>query len=338
MAALVAPATLTPVGVAAYADELGPAAIVRFEAADGDQLQLHGRGRFAGALELRADDPAIVVNELGLEDYLAGIDEMPSRWHPEALRAQAIAARTYAWYSIGQDSFDGYDVCATTACQVYRGIGATLDADRGDAWLEAVADTAGQVLLHEDRPILARYFSTSGGHTVANEVAFPSSGPRPYLVGVEDPYDAASPYHRWTATFTRDEFDTILGRGDSLSAVVPIAELTRVGDVDDPGATIRVTGQDGHAVEVGAREFREFVSRVAPDSFPDRFPGRRADGLRGLPSTVPSSRFDPEVTDDEVVLHGRGFGHAVGLGQYGANARARDGQDHPEILAANNPV
>src|SRR5690606_24947735 len=67
---------------------------------------------------------------------------------------------------------------------------------------------------------------------------------------------------------------------------------------------------------------------------PGRFPQRRSDGLRPLPTTVPSSRFSPEVTDDEVVLHGRGWGHAVGMAQYAANARAQDGHGYLDILAA----
>lgn len=319
---------------AAAAQDAGPAAVLRVEADPGTHLVLDERGRYAGALELRAAAPGVVVNELGIEDYLAGVDEMPSRWHLEALQAQAVAARTYAWYSIGLGSFDGYDICATTSCQVYRGIGAIEDGD-GERWLEAVERTSGEVLLDEDgEPILARYFSTSGGQTVPNEVAFPSSGPRPYLTGTDDPFDAASPYHRWTARFTRDEFDRVLARGDTLAAAVPVADVERLGDTDDPGAEVRVTGQDGTSVDVGARELREFLSRLAPESFPDRFPGPRADGFRSLPTTVPSSRFDAEVTDDEVILHGRGWGHAVGLGQYGALGRAQDGQDYRQILAA----
>jgi hypothetical protein len=110
--------------------------------------------------------------------------------------------------------------------------------------------------------------------------------------------------------------------------------VERIGAVDDPRATIRVTGIDGTQVEVGAGELRDLLSRVAPDSFPDRFPPLRHDGLRALPSTVPTARYDVEVTDDEVVLHGEGWGHGVGMGQYGAKGRAEEGASYLDILAA----
>ena len=307
---------------------------VRIEVADGGVLTLHDGRRYLDTLELLPrGEGAVLVNDLGIEDYVAGIAEMPSRWPMEALQAQAIAARTYAWYSIELGTFDGYDVCATVACQVFRGADTFLDSGDGDRWRAAVDATAGEVLLTDDgAPILARYFSTSGGRTFANQDVFPSSGARDYLVAIDDPADAVSPYHRWTATFTREEFDDILGRGDTLAGATPVATVERLGDVDDQGASIRVTGQDGMAVEVGAVVLREFVSRIARERYPDRFPGARADGLRPLPSTIPSSRYEVEVTDDEVVFHGRGWGHGVGLGQYGAKGRAEQGELAADIL------
>ena len=287
--------------------------------------------RYHDTIELAADGQ--VINELDTERYVAGVAEMPSRWPLEALKAQAVAARTYAWWSAEHGAHAGFDLCATTACQVFRGAEVVLDG--GQRWEEAVSATAGEVLVDpEGGPILARYFSTSGGRTYANEEVFPATGARSYLVAIDDPYDAVSPYHRWRVRFTREEFDEILSRGERLVAAVPVAEVERTGDVDDVTARFRVTGRDGSVVEVGAVELRDFLSLVAPDRFPDRFPTRRADGLRPLPSTVPSSRFTVEVRDDEVVLDGRGWGHGVGMGQYGARGRAEDGADHRDILAA----
>jgi stage II sporulation protein D len=295
-----------------------------------------GRTRLFGTLELRRDGERVrPIVELDLETYLLGIAEMPASWHEEALQAQAIAARTYAWRSIERGTFEGFDICATTACQVFRGAELVADGGVGLRWAEAVAATAGQALLDGDgEPILARYFSTSGGRTFANEEAFPSSGPFPYLVSIDDPDDAVSPYHRWTVRFTREEFDAIAARGDNLGRVTPIASATRVGDVEDPRASIRFTGRNGRVVEVRAIALRDFLSTYAPREFPDRFPGPREDGERRLPTTVPTTRFEIEVTADEVVLRGRGWGHGVGLGQYGALGRAERGQTHREILAA----
>jgi stage II sporulation protein D len=309
---------------------------VRVEAGDGVVLELGDGRRFVGTVELRARDAGtLLVNELDLEDYVAGVAEMPSRWHPEALKAQAVAARTYAWYSIGLGTFTHYDICATVACQVFRGADTVLGSSTGERWQRAVEDTRGEVLLEDEGgPILARYFSTSGGRTYANEVVFPDDGPRPHLVGTDDPADAVSPYHRWRAVFSRAEFDEIVGRGESLGVAAPVEDVERIGSIHDPAATVRVTGRDGAVAEVSARDFRAFVSRVAPSAFPDRFPGPRADRLRPLPDTLPSNRFEFEVSDDEVLVHGRGWGHGVGLGQYGALGRAERGETYQEILAA----
>jgi SpoIID/LytB domain protein len=308
---------------------------VRFEVADGGVLTVDGQRGYRDTVELRPGGTSgpVLVNELSMEDYVAGVAEMPARWALEALKAQAVAARTYAWYSIGLGTFEGYDICASTACQVFDGADVVLDA--GERWQEAVDATAGEVLVDDaGAPILARYFSTSGGTTYANEEVFPRSGPRPYLVSIEDPDDEASPYHRWTVRFSREEFDTILARGETLAAVTPIASVERSGPVTDQDAIIRVTGRNASQVEVSALELRDFLSQVAPDAYPDRFPTVRSDGFLPLPTTIPSTRFEIGVGDDEVVVEGRGWGHGVGMGQYGARGRAERGEDHVDIVAA----
>ena len=318
-------------GPAVAEDVIRVEGTVRFEVAEGGVLDLDGERRFRDTVELRANGPTL-INELSLEDYVAGVAEMPSRWAPEALKAQAVAARTYAWYSIGLRTFEGYDICASTACQVFRGADVVLD--EGERWQAAVDATAGEMLVDDGGdPILARYFSTSGGSTYANEEVFPSSGPRDYLVAIDDPDDESSPYHRWTVRFSREEFDDILGRGETLGAATPVGAVQRLGALTDQDASFRVTGTDGTQVEVAAGDLRDFVSRVAPDAYPDRFPTARSDGFRPLPTTIPSTRFEVEVGADEVVVEGQGWGHGVGMGQYGARSRAERGEDYATILA-----
>jgi stage II sporulation protein D len=164
-------------------------------------LQVHGRaqndvtdGRYRGNLELR---PAAVggisaIDALDLESYVRGVvaGEMPASWPAEALRTQAVAARTYALATT--KAGDGFDQYADTRSQVYDGISGerpTTDA--------AVAGTANQILIFAGKPIVTYYFSASGGRTENIENSFLGAEPEPYLVSVDDPFDTASPRHRW---------------------------------------------------------------------------------------------------------------------------------------------
>ena len=142
---------------------------VRFEplqAGDGG-LTVAGTGSYRGAIEVRRSGRGLaVVNDLPLEQYVRGIDEVPPSWPAAALQAQAIAARTYAAHKAltGEPRWRevGADICATSTCQVYRG----LDTERraqGHGWLPAVEATAGRALLEGGRPIMASYSSTANG-------------------------------------------------------------------------------------------------------------------------------------------------------------------------------
>ncbi|MDX1620708.1 MAG: SpoIID/LytB domain-containing protein [Nitriliruptorales bacterium] len=319
---------------------------LRFTAADGVTLQvtapdggslLDSGVPLTGAVEVRLapDGELTVVNDVTMSTYVEGIAEMPARWPLEALKAQAVAARTYAWFELEQGRWRrfGFDICASTACQVFHGREVVQAPEIGDRWARAVAETRGEVLVFDGDPILARYFSTSGGATRNNEHVFPGEGSRPYLKGVEDPDDAVSPLHRWTATFTREQMNEILSRGQQLSAAVPIADITHLTSPAGGSDRVRLTSQDGDVVEVGAPSFRAFVSSTAEELHPDTYPQDRPDG-KPLPTTLPSSRFEVEITDELVTIHGRGWGHGVGMGQFGAMGKAERGLDYREILAA----
>jgi SpoIID/LytB domain protein len=340
-------AVLTGLVVAAPATGQDPAPVdlgvygapIRFAAPEGVTIELGSGRRLVDTLEVRPHPGGagvVVIAEMDMEDYVAGIAEMPAGWPLDALKAQAVAARTYAWYQITRGTFErrglGYDMCPTVACQVFRGREIVETPGVGQNWQRAVDETAGEVLLWDGAPILARYFSTSGGATRNNEDVFPSEGPYPYLKGIDDPDDAVSPVHRWEAVFTRAQFDDLLSRGQTLAAAAPIADAVvdkRPGGEPD---VVRVTGRDGEVVEVTAGQLRDFLNDTAPANFPDDFPGPRSDGRR-LPSTVPSSRFEIVVTDDHVRLDGSGWGHGVGLGQYGAKGKAERGLTYRDILA-----
>jgi stage II sporulation protein D len=152
-------------------------------------------GQYRGAFEFRPSARGIsAINALGLESYVRGVvsAESPSAWPAEALKAQAVAARTYAITSRAGSISDGFDQYADTRSQVYKGVAAETPST--DA---AVAATAGQVVTYGGQPVTTFFFSTSGGHTENIENVFVGSAPKPWLQGVDDPYDDLSPKHRW---------------------------------------------------------------------------------------------------------------------------------------------
>jgi stage II sporulation protein D len=131
------------------------------------------------------------VNVLSMESYLRGVVplEIPASWSPDAVRAQAVAARTYAAAERSHPNARHYQICDTTQCQVYGGVGAEHPAAT-----QAVKDTARQGLTYEGRPAFTQFSASSGGWT--------SAGSAPYLVAQEDPYDGweGNHVHTWTRT------------------------------------------------------------------------------------------------------------------------------------------
>ncbi len=165
--------------------------------ADGIVLKgraLNGRtsGAYRGILELRPGAFGVnAINAVSMDEYVQGVVpvESPAHWPLEALKAQAVAARTYAITSTkGGVGFEHYP---DTRSQVYGGIGVEQRTTN-----QAVADTALQVVTYQGRPVTTYFFSTSGGRTENNENSF-GGPPQPWLRSVEDPYDDVSPRHRW---------------------------------------------------------------------------------------------------------------------------------------------
>ena len=191
--------------------------IISFKGADpmrllGPALNFVSDGLYRGSIEVRVDSGGVTsINELDMDSYLRGVvaGEMPSSWPLEALKAQAVAARTYALATRKTDgAFDQYP---DTRSQVYRGV--TGESVRSDA---AVRDTAGRIVTYSGVPAVTYYFSTSGGHTENVEYSFVGSLSKPWLVGVPDPYDTRSPYHRWTLRLSAATLDRALGAPGSF--------------------------------------------------------------------------------------------------------------------------
>jgi stage II sporulation protein D len=179
----------------------------------GQPIRLLGRaingvrsGLYRGTLELHPGGGVTAVNVLPLDPYVQGVvpGEMPSGWNIEALKAQAVAARSYALAT--RKSSGAFDQYPDTRSQVYRGVTGETPSTNG-----AVQATLGQILTHAGQPATTYFFSSSGGHTENVENVFKRSPPRPYLRGVPDPFDRISPRHRWTARFTPAQLDRRFG-------------------------------------------------------------------------------------------------------------------------------
>jgi len=185
--------------------------VISFRSSDpmrllGPALNSVSNGLYRGSIEVRVDGGGVTsINELDLDSYIRGVvaGEMPSAWPLEALEVQAVAARTYALAT--RKTSGAFDQYPDTRSQVYRGV--TGESVRSDA---AVSATAGQIVTYGGVPAVTYYFSTSGGHTENVEFSFVGSLSKPWLVGVPDPYDTQSPYHRWTVRFSAAALDRAL--------------------------------------------------------------------------------------------------------------------------------
>jgi stage II sporulation protein D len=262
-----------------------------------DTLLLRGRGRFRGILELRPSTFGLnAINAVGLDDYVRGVvsAESPASWPLEALKAQAVAARTYAITSSkGGAGFEHYP---DTRSQVYRGIAAeTPTTDR------AVAETARQVVTYEGRPVVTYFFSTSGGRTENVENSLGGT-PQPWLRSVEDPFDNTSPKHRWKPIrLTLGEAGRRLGglvKGSFRGIrVIKRGKSPRVvsADVIGTGGRTRVSGATLRA-RFGLYDtwayFTSIASREAPppEEAPADQPPQRAAG-EGTGGATPSARM-----------------------------------------------
>ena len=275
-------------------------------------LSLDGVGEYRGLLEARRTAGGVgAVNEVALDDYVKGISEVPSSWPPEVLRAQAIAARTYLLWVLGNGPAGeaaalGAQICATESCQVYSGV-AKERAPNGDKWAAAVRDTAGLALLSGGSPILAKYSACNGGRSV--------SGGKPYLKAVDDPDDARCPLHRWGLSVSYDDIGRALAVPGTVMAVrAPAGDVI----VDWSG-----DGGGGGRITVPRTQFRAKVGAAVPP------PPERS-------RTVPSILFTLRADDGARIatLDGRGFGHAIGMSQWGAYGKALRGMKAGGILAA----
>jgi stage II sporulation protein D len=180
-------------------------------------LQLGGKGyRGELSVELGSAGKLVAIDVVGVEDYLKGVvpAEMPSTWATEALKAQAIAARSYALAN--RATAKPYDLYSDTRSQMYLGVSAEAKATSA-----AIDATAGKVLTYAGKVISAYFSSSSGGRTAAGSEAFSSGKPIPWLASVDDPYDE-SPYKNWTQTIDGGKAAKALGLKGTVLDLKPV--------------------------------------------------------------------------------------------------------------------
>jgi stage II sporulation protein D len=297
-------------------------------------LWVNGRA-YRGVGEIIRDRTGLtIVNRLGVELYLLGVvsAEMGRRSSAEqaALRAQAVVSRTYALKNLRRWRAAGFDLYGTVADQAYGGVAAETAEGRA-----AVSETRGRVLTYDSALIEAFYFSTCGGRTAEGYEVF-RGAVRPYLRSVSDlnergsAYCSISPRYRWREEWSGEALRTTLQRnlppvpGTMSTAIVTVTDLR----VTQRSASGRV---EQLAIGLGSTEVR--VDGHSQIRQVLRLPNGQL--LRSTVFSVMVTGAGRNVTS--VVIDGAGAGHGVGLCQWGAVGRAREGQDYQQILAAYYP-
>ena len=257
-----------------------------------------------GAVEIsRRGSKLLVINRVGLEDYVAGVvsGEINTDWHFEALKAQAVAARTYVLYRRIESSNQPYDVVSSVQDQVYRG-----RAYINERVWEAVAHTRGRVVTHDNRPIYAAYSSTAAGPT--EDALYVWALDLPYLKGVECPFDKNAPRYQWRTTIPLETLETRLREEQfpvgTIATITPYT-FTPSGRID----RIRILHSRGQTILRG-QDLRRVVGY----------------------SKIFSTQFRIESFGHQLVIAGMGAGHGVGLCQWGMKEMAELGYSYEAIL------
>lgn len=300
-------------------------------------LTVDGR-RYRGEIALYARaNGIIVVNRLPVEEYLRGVVplEIGARRAPNefaAVAAQAVAARSYAYVRATGDTARVYDMTATVMDQVYGG--AQAEAPLADS---AVALTRGQVLTFAGRVVNAPYFSTCGGSTAAATELWQRSPDEPYLLPVSDRIPGTERFYcdesarfRWTRSFDRAALAAALGRHLRDYAAVPAGGIGVVRSVEAEGRT----PTDRVRALTFITDRGRFTVRGNDVRFVLRAPGGEI--LNSTYFTLESER-GADGALARLVLRGGGYGHGVGMCQWGAIGRARAGQDYRTILQTYYP-
>lgn len=292
-------------------EQSGPTDVVA-TMSDGSVIERHYTGR---VLSAAVDGDLAIYNDVDIESYVASVmaSEISPSWQPEALKAQAIAIRTYGVRRMHHTRQALHDVTDDTTNQVYHGVDSVVDSLRS-----ATTATAGQMVWAGGGPADVWYHSACGGHTASSSEITGEPAP-PYLLGFPDSdsggraFCAASPYYSWRNSLPVSALASVAGV-DTLASI-SVSQRWPDGRVK----TVHVVAANGDAQDIDGHHFYS-----------------RATAVLGY-KVVPSSFFNIAPANGGYVLSGHGVGHGVGMCQWGAQGRARAGQDAATILGAYFP-
>jgi SpoIID/LytB domain protein len=261
-----------------------------------------------------------VTRSMPLEEYVRGVvaAEGSMESEPEALKALAVASRTYVLKNLGRHRRDGYDFCTTTHCQRYRPVDSRSLAGSSSAVIEAVDSTKGEVLRDSNNELADSYFSASCGGATANMATLWGGNAPSYLRGVHDEYCAGEAHNSWTDVISEKQMLKALQSDSRTNVGERLLDLS-VLRTDASGRAELITVEGNRRITVKGWDFKIIIGRALGWSL------------------LKSSRFKISRSGSNFVFRGSGFGHGLGLCQEGAHVMAARGTSYRQILAKYFP-
>lgn len=290
-----------------------------------------GAPAYDGVIELRSTAEGIaIVNELPVEKYLCGVipSEMPASYELEALKAQAVCARSYAYRQMKKYAYPEYEahIDDSTNYQVYN------NSKQAKASSKAVEETAGQTVKYKGEVASTYFYSTSCGKTTTMEAWGTKPGEKNgYLYsaavkGEDGDYEKDLPWYRWSVTVSVETLSNLIGLniGKDVGTLEDV-KITKRGP-GDVAIAMKAVGDKGSVTVKTENKIRRALGGSEYKIV--RQDGSETNGRDLLPSAF----FSIEKKGDNFVIEGGGFGHGIGMSQTGANEMAKDGKNYKEIL------
>ena len=269
-------------------------------------LRLNGR-RYRDSLILRSKNGKVqVVNELGLSGYLYGVipKEVSPSWPGEVLKAQAVVSRTYVLNNLGKDCENGYDICSTYLSQVYGGV----EAEDPRSTL-AVEETGEEVIYYRDSPARVYFHSNSGGYTAGPDEVWEKGTRFPYLRARPDPYSEDSPNYFWQTKISKESLSEALKKeGHKVAKIKKIVPREKTPSGRAKLFLVKAKGGD------------------------IQIPGNRFRSLCGMDKVRSTLIVSMKESGEWIIIEGRGWGHGVGMSQWGARSMALAGKKYKDII------